>query len=299
MANTVIGAGRLYVARLDADDNPLAERYLGDSVGASLAGGEGDRIQVFAGDGADSSRKLVDKLLDVTRSMTLTLRDISFGNLALFVMGEEKESGAVAAVAKGTPEQFPACKAGDEFQLGTYVAAAPGLGYPSIQAAAAARKIGYKAGNSGAAEDDAAGVAKVLFEPVMADYIEKDFDGDGARTSAAKDGAGGDTANSPEIVVFGDTGRVRALKDLADGFRLSYTPVASFDYVESSTEPVEGAVRYVEYDPRNGTGRTVYMEKATIRPNGEWPLKTRGQEQQLPLTCESLGKVYVGDGVAE
>ena len=55
--NIVIGAGRLYVAELDADDNPGPERYLGDSVGASLSGGEGDRLTIFAGDGADSSRK--------------------------------------------------------------------------------------------------------------------------------------------------------------------------------------------------------------------------------------------------
>ena len=295
--NIVIGAGRLYVATLDGDGDPGPERYLGDSVGASLTGGEGERLQVFAGDGADSSRKLVDKLLDVSRSMSLTLHDLSLDNIALFVMGEKKSSGAVAAVAPATPEQFPACKAGDEFQLGTYVSGAPVGGYKSIDApSSTTNKTGYVAGASGNAPavDD-----KVLFEPVMADWIELTDDETGRHTAAGKDGfdAGGAPA-APELVVFLDTARVRVLKAQATGFRLSYTPIATaFDYVESSSEPLEGAVRYVEHDPREGTGRNIYMTKATITPNGEWPLKSRTNEQTLGLSCEALGKVFVSPGV--
>lgn len=293
--NIVVGAGRLYVATLDADDSPGPERYLGDSVGASLTGGEGDRLTVFAGDGADSSRKLIDKLLDVSRSMSVALHDISLDNIALFVMGEKETADNVSAVAANAPEQFPACKKGDEFQLGTYRPGAPGGGYPNIQTpTSSAKQVGYVAGDSGDAPTS--GATKVLFEPSMADYVSNDD----KQTGAAKNGADGSAPDSAtaEVVVFADTGRVRALKDLASGFRLSYTPVATVEYVESATEPLEGAVRYVEYDPREGDGRSIYMTKATIRPNGEWPLKARDTEQQFSLTCESLGKVYVSDGVA-
>ena len=289
--NIVIGAGRLYVAELDSNDNPKAERFLGDSVGAAVTGGEGERLQVFAGDGADSSRKLIDKLLDVSRSMSLTLHDLSLDNIALFVMGEKKASGAQAAVGASSPEQFPACVAGDEFQMGSYVSGAPAGGYPSIQAPeSAAKQIFYVAGNSGTAVTG----DNVLFEPVMADWLENE-----AATSAGLNAKNGGSTKpaSPKLVVFGDTGRVRVLAAHSEGFRLSYTPIASYNYVESATEPLEGAVRYVEYDPREGVGRSVYITKATIRPNGEWPLKSRTNEQTLGLTCEALGKVYITDGV--
>jgi len=285
--NIIIGSGRLYVADLGADDAPGPERYLGDSTGASVSGGEGENLTVFAGDGADRSRRLVDVLTDVSRSMSLTLHDLSFENIALFVTGDAKVSGAVAAVAEATPEQFPACKAGDEFQLGTYVAAAPALGYPSVQTpTSATRNIKMKAGDSGGADD----ATKVRFVPVMADYVA---DGDSA--SNTTDGAAGSTPGA-DVVVFGDTGRVRALKDFDSGFRLSYTPVAAFDYVESATRTIEAAVRYVEYDPQVGVGRSVYIDKARISANGEWPLKARDSEQTLGLTCEILGKLYVGAG---
>ena len=109
------------------------------------------------------------------------------------------------------------------------------------------------------------------------------------------DGSTGPTA--PKAVVFPDTGRVRALLDQSAGFRLSYDPVAAaFDYVESASSPVDAAVRYVEFDPREGAGRDVYIGKATIRPNGDRPLKSRTEEQTLGLTCEVLGKVYVRGG---
>lgn len=299
--NIIIGAGRLYVATLDAEDEPGPERFLGDSIGASLAGGEGDRIQIFAGDGADSSRKLVDKLLDVTRSMSLTLHDISLENLRLFVMGDLK-SFTPAAVAD---ETFPACAAGDEFQLGTYngAAGAVGGGY-TVPVPTAGTKISGKAGSG----DSAVAETKVRWVPKQADGRKG-----GTGSDAAKNGAGGANPDKPLLIVYGDTGRIEIppagetdsgdstlYAALLTGFKLSYKPDTSKrEYVESATDPVEAAVRYVENDPRNGVGKNVYMAKATIRPNGEWPLKTRGQEQQLSLTCESLGKVYVSEGVAE
>ena len=288
--NIVLGAGRLYAALLTTSDEPLAERYLGDSTAASLTGGEGERVTIFAGDGADRSKKLVDKLLDVTRTMNLTLHDISLDNLALFVAGDKKASGSVSAVAAASPEQFPAAKVGDEFQIGTYVTGAPASGYPSVQTpTSSAKSVGFVAGDSGNA---ASAASAVLFVPKMADYLA-----DGVGAAGAVDGhEAGSAPSNPKVVVFGDTGRVRVLAAMDSGFRLSYTPVASFDYVESATKTVEAAIRYVEYDPAEGTGRSVYMAKASVTPNGEWPLKQRDTEQTLGLTCSALRQVYIADG---
>ena len=287
--NIVIGAGRLYVAELDADDNPGPERFLGDSVGASVTGGEGERLQVFKGDGSDSSQKLVDRLLDVSRSMSLTLHDLSLANIRLFVMGDLEEFTPAAVV----DEQFPACKMGDEFQLGTYngAAGAIGGGYV-IPTPADASKITGKTGSAGNG---------AIAEGVIR-YVPKQSDGSagGSGDDVALNGAGGANPNAPKLAVYGDTGRVVVLTDdyAAAGFRLSYLPsVDKRSYVQSASAPVEGAVRYVEYDPREGVGRNVYITKATIRPNGEWPLKSRTNEQTLGLSCEALGKVYISEGV--
>ncbi|MCY4123517.1 MAG: hypothetical protein OXG72_21625 [Acidobacteria bacterium] len=288
------------MATLDASDNPGPERYLGDSIGASLTGGEGDRLTVFAGDGADSSQKLVDKLLDVSRSMSLTLHDLSLENLRLFLMGTV-ESVTPAAVSD---EMFPACEPGDEFQLGTYKGAsgAKGGGLVIPAAPASGTKITGKAGSS----DTAFAETKIRWVPKQADGRKG-----GTGDDAPKDGAGGSNPANPLLIVYGDTGRIEippagetaagdgsVFSSLQTGFKLSYTPdTTKREFVASATEPVEGAVRYVEYDPREGVGRNVYMAKATIRPNGEWALKARDTEQQLGLTCESLGKVYISAGV--
>lgn len=293
--NVVLGTGRLYVAKLGSDGVPGPERYLGDSAGASLAGGEGERLTIFAGDGADRSKKLVDKVLDVNRTMSLTLRDISFANLEMFLIGDLSEV-TPAAVAAASPEQFPACVAGDEFQVGAYVAGSDG-GYAAVKAPASDGKIGYTAGDSGNAAEDAAAAKKVLWEPTYAGWLENGE----AKTSSAKDGAGGATATdaTAEVVVFGDVGRVRVVAaSLSSGFRLSYPAQAEMAKVVSATEQDEVAVRYVEHDPFEGAGRSVYVTKATISANGEWQLKQRDTEQQLGLTVSVLGKVVVTAGAS-
>lgn len=291
--NVVLGAGRLYVATLDGDDDPGPERYMGDSPGASLSGGEGERLTIFASDGADRSRKLVDKVLDVTRTMTLTLRDMSFENLALFLTGTYDADGeAAAAVAKATPEQYPACKAGDEFQVGVYVAGTDG-GYDALKmTTSVANKHGFVAGDSGnAVEND----TDVYMEPSYADWLENDE----APTSKALGGDGTAVMGTAhKAVLFADIGRVRVLADLDSGFRLSYTPATPQRKVVSSTEQPEVAVRYVEHEPSEGAGRSVYVTKATVAANGELALKQRDAEQQLGLTVSVLGKVVITGGAS-
>ncbi len=91
--NILIGQGALYVGL----DGAAHERYLGDAVSASLSISE-ERIVVTAGTGPE--RKLIDRPRSVERTVTVTLRDVSMENLALFLGTGEvvaaKEGDAVA-----------------------------------------------------------------------------------------------------------------------------------------------------------------------------------------------------------
>ena len=131
--NVIIGTGRVYFAPIDSDGAITGpERYVGDSTGAALSGGEGERLTIFAADGADRSKKLVDKLLDVNRSMSLTLRDMSLDNIRLFV-GAESEATTTRATKVVDEEFLFELSEGDEIQLGsTADPAVSGGGYTGL-----------------------------------------------------------------------------------------------------------------------------------------------------------------------
>jgi len=101
--NIVIGAGEIFLDLLDADDGATGERYLGDGVGASLTVTT-ERTQVFSGTGP-VARKLADVVLSITRTLSITLHDMSHENIALFVGGSAIEEVADAA-AEVTDERL-------------------------------------------------------------------------------------------------------------------------------------------------------------------------------------------------
>ena len=109
--------------------------------------------------------------------------------------------------------------------------------------------------------------------------------------------ADADTIAAAKWRAYLDTGRVVALSVLNGGVKMTYKPTAR-PYVQSSTRSVEVAVRYVESDPFAGRGRSIYIPRASLTPNGEWPLKQRDAEQTLGITCSALGKIYVTDSGA-
>lgn len=111
--NILIGSGELYMDLLDGDGGPTGERYLGDGDGASLAVTT-ERVTVFSGTGP-VARKLADKVRSLTRSLSITLHDISPENLALFAAGAV-ESVAEAAIAVNDEELT--VKKGHWYQLG-------------------------------------------------------------------------------------------------------------------------------------------------------------------------------------
>ena len=93
-SNIVVGAGEVYIDLLDADGNLTGERYVGDSIGASITIGT-ERSSIFSGDGA-VAQELVNLTRSVTRSMALTLHDMTAANWALFIVGETQATTLAA-----------------------------------------------------------------------------------------------------------------------------------------------------------------------------------------------------------
>lgn len=122
--NVLVGAGEFYLDLLDDAGNTTGERYLGNSVGGTLAVTT-ERITVQSGDGP-VARNLVDAVRSITRTLTLTLNDISHDNLALFVGAQAVADVADAAVA--VTDEALTVKPGRFYQLGVTAEKPSGLG---------------------------------------------------------------------------------------------------------------------------------------------------------------------------
>ena len=94
--NIVIGAGEVYLD-LHEGGASTGERYLGDAVGAALEITT-EETTVFSGSGP-VARELARIARSVTRTVTLTLHDLSLENLALFTVGEMRRLNAAAPVS--------------------------------------------------------------------------------------------------------------------------------------------------------------------------------------------------------
>ena len=82
-----IGAGRLYVAELDANGKPKGLRYLGDSEGFTLSSTP-EQISAWSGDGP-VAQKLYDLTTSIERAFSMVLNEVNLKNLALFIIGED------------------------------------------------------------------------------------------------------------------------------------------------------------------------------------------------------------------
>ena len=268
--NIVIGSGRLFIQLIDSDGNLVGktERYMGDSPGMTI-GGESTRQTIFASDGSDRSRRLVDRLRDVQRRLTLTLRDVSMDNLKLFLAGEGPADTYSVAVVD---ESFGSVKTGDWLQLGSQQATdADTKAQGGVAAVNKAPKPTAKDGNA------AIPPADVVLADDDVHYDDSDKSG------------------TQKLRIFPANGRVLALADIAD-LKISYTPVAR-KRVVSATESIEAAVRYVE-DSDLGKPRNVYCTRGRIGPNGDYTVKAAadggdGAAQSLPLAVEVLDKLVI------
>jgi len=269
--NIVIGAGEVYLD-LHEGGVPTGERYLGDAVGAALEIAT-EETTVFSGSGP-VARELARIARSVSRTVTLTLHDISLENLALFTMGAVKHLAAASPVS-GEPAVF---RPGRWYQLG---GAARRAGVLSLAAPA-----------SKAAAIDAVTVASTARVPVTAEQA----------IAAKRFGAGAsETEQSGQYIVDHVRARIfwlpadHALYQPKAGIQagtalaVGYTPDdAARDQVQGAFGQVIGAFRYIE-DAAEGRGRNIYAPRCSIQPAGGLTLLDgRSSEQQIRLAVSML-----------
>ena len=244
--NTIIGSGEVFLDLIEAGEY-TGERYLGDSIGASMTVAT-ERTQVFTGDGPVAKR-IVDQVRQVTHSFALTLQDASAENLALLIAGTAASHAQAAAAVTDESHQV---NQGRWYQLGATAANPGGAG------AVAEAGFAVAVGDTPAAAIAAAGAAnhyvldaehgRLYIVPGSADitdgkYVAVDY------TPVASD---------RETVTF-DTA----------------TPVeGAFRYVETTDLP--GSAK----------GRNFYARLCSVSGSGELSLKSRDTQQQIGLTVE-------------
>ena len=269
--NIVIGAGEVYLD-LHEGGASTGERYLGDAVGAALEITT-EETTVFSGSGP-VARELARIARSVTRTVTLTLHDLSLENLALFTVGEMRRLNAAAPVS-GEPAVL---RPGRWHQLGGADRPAGVLGLPSPA-------------------DKAAAVAAVTVSttaqtPVTATQA----------IAAGQFAAGaGETEQKGQYIVDYDRARIywlppdhplyAAKAGVADGtdVSLDYTPDdGARDQVQGALRQVIGGFRYIE-DAAEGRGRNIYAPRCSIQPAGGLTLLDgRSSEQQIRLAVSML-----------
>ena len=244
--NTVLGNGEIFFDRQDEDGKYTGERYLGDSVGATLSVTT-ERTTIQSGDGA-IAQDLVDIPRSISREMGFTVRDSSLANWALFLVGDDEAVTVAATQAKST---FALVKKGTWIQLGQSAANPGGVG-----------AVGA------AADDPASGKTSV----------KSSEDSSSAATKTAQSGNYSLDAASGRLTVLKDLYKVEVTYTpvAVDRRRAKATTAA---------RSLTGALRYIEDNPAAGKGRSVYIRKCNLVPGGELALKSRETEQQMAFTA--------------
>ena len=269
--NILVGAGEVYLD-LHEGGALTGERYLGDAVGAALEITT-EETTVFSGTGPVAV-ELARIARSVTRTVALTLHDISLENLALFTVGEVRRLDAAAAVT----DEPAVLRPGRWYQLGGAArpAGALELTTPASKAAAIA----------------AVTVESTAPSPVTADQA----------IAAGRFGTGvTETEQKGQYIV--DYGRARIFWLPADhplyaakagivagtALAIDYTPDdAARDQVQGALRQAVGAFRYIE-DAAEGRGRNIYAPRCTIQPAGGLTLLDgRSSEQQIRLAVSML-----------
>ena len=269
--NILIGAGEVYLDILEGGA-ATGERYLGDAVGAELEVAT-EETTVFSGSGP-VARELTRIARSVTRTVRLTLHDISLENLALFTVSEVKRLDAVARVAGEAAVLRP----GRWYQLG-------GADRPAgvLRLAAPADK---------AAAIAAVTVATTAQAPVTATQaIAAGQFGSGASETEQRGQYVVDYARARIFWLPPDHALYEAKTGVEAGAALAvdYTPDdAPRDQVQGAFHQLIGAFRYIE-DAAEGQGRNIYAPRCSIQPAGGLTLLDgRSSEQQIRLAVSML-----------
>ena len=265
--NILIGSGELFIDVLDSAGERTGERYLGDAVGATLSVAS-ERVQVFSGSGP-VARQIVNKVRSLTRTLAMTLHDMSLENMALFVGAPDPVAEADKAVrVEGAGAEKIGARKGRWYQLGVSDARPAGVRAVKDEKAGGAAATG--------AHNDGADAVIVT-------------------TAAAAPAAGNTLARAANYAVDKDRGRIFIKDDApdlpADGVIYAhYKPVAAADRKQvaaTALREVRAAVRYIK-DTQTGRGRNIYAPLCSVSAGGEMALMSRENEQQLRISCEIL-----------
>ena len=265
----VLGAGRVYIARIGDDGVRGAERYVGSSPGFSVQVST-ERTEVWDDDGPVAER-VVDVVRQVAHEFSLQCKSVTADNVALFYAGDVAAQSDVAVAMAGDPDADPVlANAQDKLHL---------------DAQDRWLKLGiYPVGTTTPARAaKPAGVRAISATP--ADTVVRV----GAHDAAAK-------VAGTDYIVDAAHGRIYipAGSTIAAGSTLyvTYTPesgaaIERVDYTEP--RQIRGAIRYVEDSANKGIpagnyGWEMYAPLCTIAASGEAPVKNREQPQTLGLT---------------
>ena len=99
--NIVLGAGHIYFDEFDAAGALTGERYLAETPGFSMTVAT-EKVEDYSSDG-EIAEKHFSKTTKVTRDFSLSLKDVSASNVAMFIIGtsstQSTTSGAVTGQA--------------------------------------------------------------------------------------------------------------------------------------------------------------------------------------------------------
>ena len=292
--NTVLGAGRFFIDRHDADGNRTGkERYIGDTVGATLSATV-ERTTIFSGDGAVAS-KLKDKVTQVDRTLGITPRDASLDNLALFLIANAPETNQAAAVAGSVTFDFELptdATARDYFKIDATDDDPAGAG-------------GYSTGSGNTFTITTNEASTGNFAPPATGKFgdgaakQKDLVGDFPSDLEIDLENGLVSVTAQGITKLGGISNRTSIKVKIVCSKLVKARLDRVRVTGESTQ-VTAAVRYVEEpDDALTKGRNIYIPQASISPAGEAALKSRDTEQQFPLTLSiedpggTLAQVYI------
>lgn len=121
--NVVVGAGRVMVGALDANDASQGFEYHGDTPQFSL-NGVSENVAIDSSDGPVKNR-LVDVPVGVTYSGTVTFRNISDDTLKFFMMGLKETVSQVATPV--VDEAIASVQQGRYYQIGASAANPSGV----------------------------------------------------------------------------------------------------------------------------------------------------------------------------
>ena len=275
----ILGAGAFFIDRYNDNGGARgAEVYVGDTVAAAISATV-ERTTVYSGDGAVAT-KLVDKITQVDRTLSITPQDATLDNMALFLMAAKPAQVAEAAAADlVTVFRAPADLSDRHyFQLGPGPAGRPDFNFGDAPIALADGIKQRAVGSNNYAAVDFSGDRQ---------GFEIDRRTGRIRFTSAK-AIGALKGKEVEVTIKSNkAGKLPAFERLE---------------VDSAVRQLRVALRYVEDADEGIEGRNLYIPQAVVAPAGEAALKSRDTAQQFPLSLSieepegGLAAIYV-DGV--